>query len=438
MARRACGVIIVREANLSDPHDTWVISVFGGDPRDFVDAAERFGKGLAEGTARGAAVLAKGVEAAARQGYALATDSDARAAAGRSLVQSTEAAGSLAAGVINDPGGAVTKAAEAVQHEASAVTDAVEGAYGAYKTAAASGAGAEFLGEALGEGAVFAGGALVPGGGEAEAGMLAAEGVEAAGAGAAELTEGLAAADGGALESGAGAADAGNIELDKLASGADPQLPGLEPPNDLPPDIVQHWEPASKAAKDVLAKAGRAEPLLRPTVQRAAESLGGEMRGLEHCNKTALSLTMKIARDMAESGVSAEVAAADVADAVRYTATFAPETLADGAVALLARLQQEGSTIVQLKNSWLDLRPCYKGINVQMRSAGGQMFELQFHTPESYWAKETGTHDIYKKLEKLDPRSPEWARLNVEQEKIFAGLKVPSDIGKIRPLARGR
>jgi len=199
--------------------------VFGVDPRNFADAAQGFGHGFAAGAAKGAAILAKGVEAAAEQAYALATDSKARAAAGQRLVQGAEAVGTFSAGVIHDPGGAVSEAAGAVQRGASAVADAAEGAFGAYKTAAASGAGAEFLGEALGESAVLAVGAVAPGGGEAEAGVLAAEGTEALGAGAAELTESLAAGQGATLGTGSGAAEAGEakaaeIELDRLAEGA--------------------------------------------------------------------------------------------------------------------------------------------------------------------------------------------------------------------------
>jgi len=48
MARRTCGGVTPKEANLTDPRDAWVASVFGVDPRDFADAAQGFGHGLDE------------------------------------------------------------------------------------------------------------------------------------------------------------------------------------------------------------------------------------------------------------------------------------------------------------------------------------------------------------------------------------------------------
>jgi hypothetical protein len=84
---------------------------------------------------------------------------------------------------------------------------------------------------------------------------------------------------------------------------------------------------------------------------------------------------------VAEHGISATRAAEGVFDAIRYTACFPPQKLASGTKAILSRLQAQGNGIVQLKNTWLDPKSSYRGINVQMRSPDGQLFEVQFHTP---------------------------------------------------------
>ena len=187
-------------------------------------------------------------------------------------------------------------------------------------------------------------------------------------------------------------------------------------------------------AGSVLAKAAAAEPALTRTVQGTAEQLGGKMEGLAHRLKTPDSLARKIAADMQELGLTADEAAARVADAVRYTATFPPEKLVAGAEAVLAKLQKDGCTIVKLKNTWLDPRSAYKGVNVQLRDKEGQIFELQFHTPESFVAKEEETHAIYEKMRQLEQGSPEWNRLKDEQMEIAKRLQVPTDIERLKPV----
>jgi hypothetical protein len=174
---------------------------------------------------------------------------------------------------------------------------------------------------------------------------------------------------------------------------------------------------------------------LTQSIQTATEGLGGKMMGLENRVKTVESLQRKIATDMEKEGMSAEQAAARVSDAVRYTASFTPDKLVEGTEALLAKLQQEGKEVVQLKNTWLDEQSSYKGINVQMRNSDGQMFEVQFHTPQSFGAKER-THHLYELMRKRDPSTEEWERLNDKQMRIARQLQVPKGIERIRPVKR--
>lgn len=62
----------------------------------------------------------------------------------------------------------------------------------------------------------------------------------------------------------------------------------------------------------------------------------------------------------------------------------------------LKDLEDKGYTVLKIKNTWLDdLRP-YKGINVHIEAPSGQMFELQFHTPESFEMKNGVLHNLYE------------------------------------------
>ncbi len=56
------------------------------------------------------------------------------------------------------------------------------------------------------------------------------------------------------------------------------------------------------------------------------------------------------------------------------------------------------------KNSWGNLE--YKGINTRWVTRGGQRFEVQFHTPESFHAKQNITHVSYERIR--NPLTSAW------------------------------
>jgi hypothetical protein len=65
-------------------------------------------------------------------------------------------------------------------------------------------------------------------------------------------------------------------------------------------------------------------------------------------------------------------------------------------------------------NHWAD--PEYKGINTRWITQQGQRFEVQFHTPESFHAKEILTHKAYERIRDTTTRmaSPEgWSMTTV-------------------------
>ena len=59
-----------------------------------------------------------------------------------------------------------------------------------------------------------------------------------------------------------------------------------------------------------------------------------------------------------------------------------------------ADLSLAGYQMTYSKNHWLD-DPQYKGINSRWETPDGGRFELQFHTQESFYAKEVLTHRSY-------------------------------------------
>ena len=113
----------------------------------------------------------------------------------------------------------------------------------------------------------------------------------------------------------------------------------------------------------------------------------------------------------------------DVPDAVRYTYIAEEGHYFDSIWQTHNELENKGYVLEVRRNSWDN--PEYKGINTRWRDYGhGILFEVQFHTPESWEAKQR-THLAYERI--ADPRtSPdERVRLRANQTEVSATIPVP-------------
>lgn len=90
-----------------------------------------------------------------------------------------------------------------------------------------------------------------------------------------------------------------------------------------------------------------------------------------------------------------------IPDAVRYTYQFDAADYARGYQDVCSHLGSEGYTLVRSTNTWDS--PDYKGINTRWSTPEGPLFEVQFHTPDSFAAKQE-THELYEKIR--DPQTP--------------------------------
>ena len=109
------------------------------------------------------------------------------------------------------------------------------------------------------------------------------------------------------------------------------------------------------------------------------------MVGLKHRIKEADSLTRKI-----ETGADP----LDIKDALRYTMTFSPDRFTEGVKGVFRQLYAMGFDTVKIKNTF-EPDKIYKGINCAFKHESGQVFELQFHTPDSFFVKQELNHKIY-------------------------------------------
>lgn len=185
-------------------------------------------------------------------------------------------------------------------------------------------------------------------------------------------------------------------------------------------------------ANEFLDHARQAEPRITATMARIADSTpGSELVGLEYRLKTEDSFKEKLAGEIIDHPRrSMTDHLLDMKDSVRYTMQSTEGSYAQNVTSAIDSLVADGYEPVKLKNSWGE--PGYQGINSFWRDpATGHVFEVQFHTPESFHAKMI-THPYYEE-ERLPHTTPERvAELRRMQNEIFEAVARPvgsSDVG---------
>ena len=123
-------------------------------------------------------------------------------------------------------------------------------------------------------------------------------------------------------------------------------------------------------------------------------------------------------------------------DGIRYTFLFPTGDYTAGVADATQALRDRGYDLRIRKPSWNE--GDYRGVNSRWRDAdSGVPFEVQFHTPESWDAKQK-THDIYEKL--CDTRTPprEREQLEEQQRLIVAAIPVPPGAETITHYVKGQ
>ncbi|WP_460198945.1 XopAD/skwp family type III secretion system effector [Xanthomonas campestris pv. passiflorae] len=153
-------------------------------------------------------------------------------------------------------------------------------------------------------------------------------------------------------------------------------------------------------AQALLGRARQMEPQVTDMLQRIAARHGGQLAGTQHQLKSYGSLQEKLKQLVALKKQTLEEAAAGVNDALRYSVVLEPQDFTVGLRATLAALDDQGHARVKLTNQFTDYPPVFKAINVTLRSPEGALWEIQFHTPETFALKER-FHDLYKRAHAL-------------------------------------
>jgi hypothetical protein len=127
--------------------------------------------------------------------------------------------------------------------------------------------------------------------------------------------------------------------------------------------------------------------------------------------------------------------AAAIHDGIRYTFLLGAEYYTAGVAEISQKLRDQGYDMRMRKPSWDAVD--YRGVNSRwMDPERGVQFEVQFHTPESWEAKQK-THDLYERLSDTRTSPRERARLEREQQQVTASIPVPPGALEITYYAKG-
>jgi hypothetical protein len=193
-------------------------------------------------------------------------------------------------------------------------------------------------------------------------------------------------------------------------------------------DSTRHLNPEQYT--QVKEEIGQVREKQGPLTERIGEvqeenASGGWLEGLDHCLKGSDRIKEKVAEILKRMpGKEISEIVRELPDAIRYTFCFESGTYASGYWDIRRRMEEQGDRMIYSKNHWRD-DPEYKGINTRWVTPEGQMFEVQFHTPESYHAKQEVTHGSYERLRSPLTGDDERRELRSFQREVCWWVSVP-------------
>ncbi|WP_201274457.1 hypothetical protein [Mycolicibacterium sp. CH28] len=193
----------------------------------------------------------------------------------------------------------------------------------------------------------------------------------------------------------------------------------------------------NSAANELLERARGAEPGITESMQRISAELNeADLIGLDYRLKAEESLKEKLSGLLEEYPDKPLVShIADIKDSVRYTVQSPAEFYSSNVEHAVEQLLSQGYDCIKLKNTWGG--DGYQGINgFWSDPATGHLFEVQFHTPESFEAK-MSTHILYEEQRLPQTSLLRQQELSALQARIFGDLDVPQGATDIRIPKKG-
>ncbi len=177
------------------------------------------------------------------------------------------------------------------------------------------------------------------------------------------------------------------------------------------------------------------EPTITKDLKNISDITNTKMVGLKYRLKGKDSYLRKV--DMDSNGsFSLDIindTISNTNDVIRYTYQAKADKVVGKYFDINKQLTNKGYKQIKVKNTWLAKGNPYKGINCNYKCPGGQSFEVQYHTPESFELKNGQLHKLYEEWRVIENKaSKEAIELSRKMSKLSSVLKVPSNIDKVR------
>lgn len=174
-----------------------------------------------------------------------------------------------------------------------------------------------------------------------------------------------------------------------------------------------------------------AEPRITADLRTVESEVdGARLVGLKYHLKEDDSLKDKVARTMGDHpDRSVTEIVNGIHDVIRYTVELDDSRYTSGVHDVWECLKAEGYTLTYSMNSWGDAD--YKGLNTRWWTPDGeQVFEVQFHTPESFRAKQD-KHEFYERLRDQNASPEEKQQMRLAQREITSRVSAPAGVESI-------
>ena len=197
----------------------------------------------------------------------------------------------------------------------------------------------------------------------------------------------------------------------------------------------KEWEKTKlvthKVANKVMGLAKDAEKKVTRDLTSAVNMGSGELSGLDFKFKGRGSLERKIVDKSAKKGLTQEEYGRQITDALRYTSMSDPDHLTEDYFIVKNSLEKKGYSMVEVVNTLGDKEAEYRGINTLVKTPNGYTFELQFHTPESFYVKDKVNHKLYEEQRKAGTSEKRKEELAIQMLENSARIETPKNIEDI-------
>ena len=184
--------------------------------------------------------------------------------------------------------------------------------------------------------------------------------------------------------------------------------------------------PGLELAAALRRRALDAEPEVTTALRATLARQGGELVDFDQRIKPSSSLLKKIRRDRRGTELTLVQAGESIADVLRYKVVLSFSDYEATRRAIVAELQGRGFAVVKHKDNWGTRNP---GHNLQLRTAAGYTFEIQFQTRASHEANRR-THGLYRQFR--EARGDQALEIERRIFEITGTVPIPRGAGRDR------